>query len=223
MVKYVKALILGDIHGSLKYLSHIRMVLDSYEYVFVLGDISFDRNRRFFIRIIDGLFHSFNKVVFIVRGENDPEVFLGEVREGIVFEKTYISNSFGVIMIPPLISYDLKIPLETEIAKLEHNICNVCNKVETSILVTHIPPHGLKVDYNPVRGYMGSYALRRIIEDCKPTLTLCAHVHEGRNIVKHGKTVIVNPGPLRRGFYGELYMKIADSGLKLFSVILSRF
>ncbi len=223
MLKYVKALILGDFHGSLKYLNHIRTVLNSYEYVFVLGDITFDRNHRFFIRIIDELFHSINNTVFIVRGENDPEVFLDKIKEGIIFEKTYINNDLGVIIIPPLISYDLKLPLETEIAKLEHNICNICNKVKTSILVTHIPPHGLKVDYDPVRGHMGSYALRRIIENCKPTLTLCAHVHEGRNIVKHGKTVIVNPGPLRRGFYGELYMKVLDGGLKISLVVLSRF
>ena len=223
MLKYARALILGDIHGSLKYLSRIREILNSYEYIFVLGDLSFDRNHRFFIRIIDELFGSLKNTVFIVRGENDPEVFLDEIREGIIFEKTYINNNLGVIMIPPLISYDLKIPLETEIAKLEHNICNVCNRVKTSILITHIPPHGLKIDYDPVRGHMGSYTLRRIIEKCRPTLTLCAHVHEGRNIVKHGKTIIVNPGPLRRGFYGELYMKIIDDELELFSVVLNRF
>ncbi len=222
MADFIRALAIGDIHGSLKYLDPLRRIMEKYEYIFVLGDISFDRNYGFFIKIINELFTSLKNKVFIVRGENDPEKGLDNVKKKFIFERTYIDDKLAVVAIPPLISYDLLTPLETEIAKFEHEVCNIRKEVEMLIMVTHIPPYGLKVDYNPVKGFMGSYALRRIIEKCQPTLTLCAHAHEGRNIVKYGETLIMNPGPLRRGFYGELYIRINNKP-KLFSVVLSRF
>ncbi len=52
--------------------------------------------------------------------------------------------------------------------------------------------------------------MRKLIEDIKPLVVLCGHVHESRGIDKLGSTVIVNPGPLASGYYA--IVSVSDDG-----------
>uniref|UniRef100_A9A8Y0 Metallophosphoesterase n=1 Tax=Methanococcus maripaludis (strain C6 / ATCC BAA-1332) TaxID=444158 RepID=A9A8Y0_METM6 len=60
------------------------------------------------------------------------------------------------------------------------------------ILVSHAPPKDTMADRCDA-GNVGSSAVRKIIEEFKPILCACGHVHESRCIDKIGDSLIVNP------------------------------
>ena len=69
------------------------------------------------------------------------------------------------------------------------------------ILVSHSPPYGTKCDLARGSEHVGSRALRMFLEHNPVLLCICGHIHESRNIDRIGRTTIVNPGPLKNGFY----------------------
>ncbi|WP_252901414.1 metallophosphoesterase family protein [Vulcanisaeta sp. JCM 14467] len=78
------------------------------------------------------------------------------------------------------------------------------------MLVSHYPPYGTNVDKAWNGEHIGSKSVRKLIEDIKPLVVLCGHVHESRGIDKLGSTVIVNPGPLASGYYA--IVSVSDDG-----------
>jgi Icc-related predicted phosphoesterase len=71
-----------------------------------------------------------------------------------------------------------------------------------SILVTHEPPFDTGDDLAYTEEHVGSRAIRSFIELHQPLACFCGHIHEGAGIDRIGNTLILNPGPLRRGGYG---------------------
>ncbi len=47
----------------------------------------------------------------------------------------------------------------------------------------------------------GAGQSREFIEQQQPLACFCGHIHEGQGIDRIGDTLIINPGPLRRGGY----------------------
>ena len=70
------------------------------------------------------------------------------------------------------------------------------------ILVTHAPPYGTKLDRIGNSKSIGSTSVRSIIEKMQPIVAISGHAHESRAIDTIGKTHLVNPGPLKDGYYG---------------------
>ncbi|RME52520.1 hypothetical protein D6783_04530 [Candidatus Woesearchaeota archaeon] len=68
---------------------------------------------------------------------------------------------------------------------------------KNGILVVHQPPFGTRIDKLPwFDDHVGSKSIRSLIEQAKPLLCLCGHLHE--TFHEHdriGKTHIINPGP----------------------------
>jgi Icc-related predicted phosphoesterase len=62
---------------------------------------------------------------------------------------------------------------------------------ESSVLVTHVPPYKLQ-DTIFIGSHGGSKELRNIIDQCKPRLVLCGHIHEDPGVTTVGNTTIVN-------------------------------
>lgn len=64
----------------------------------------------------------------------------------------------------------------------------------TEILVSHGPPYGIgdTVCENNERLHVGSKALLKYIDEYRPRLVVCGHIHAGRGIYQRGKTLIVN-------------------------------
>ena len=54
---------------------------------------------------------------------------------------------------------------------------------------------------------VGSLAVRRYIEEKQPILSIHGHIHEDRGIDILGETVLVNPGPLKDGYYAEALLE----------------
>ena len=62
---------------------------------------------------------------------------------------------------------------------------------ETSVLVSHAPPHGLQ-DKVFLGMHAGSKELREIIDKYEPRLVLCGHIHEDPGYTKINNTIVVN-------------------------------
>ena len=61
------------------------------------------------------------------------------------------------------------------------------------MLVLHSPPQG-HCDSAGDDTHFGSPALLRAIEEKRPRLAVCGHIHESRATSKLGRTLVVNPG-----------------------------
>jgi len=78
---------------------------------------------------------------------------------------------------------------------------NECLQKAGTVIVSHVPPSGTKVDMAFIGGHAGSRSFSRFIIDTRPLAVFCGHIHEGRGVDRIGNTVVVNPGPARRGYY----------------------
>jgi len=85
------------------------------------------------------------------------------------------------------------------------------------VLVTHSPPYGLDVDFTGTK-HIGSKAIRSFIERFQPILVSCGHAHEGRGIVKIGRSTVVNAGPARNGYCASIELKSDDVKVELLTL-----
>jgi uncharacterized protein len=96
-----------------------------------------------------------------------------------------------------------------------------------AIFMIHVPPHDSGLDTAPIldenlrptvsagdvlRGPVGSTAVRRIIEEHQPALTIHGHIHESGGERHIGQTVAINPGS--EANHGILRGYLVDIGPK---------
>ncbi|NJE31041.1 YfcE family phosphodiesterase [Thermococcus sp. 18S1] len=75
------------------------------------------------------------------------------------------------------------------------------NYRDGDVILSHVPPKDTNADRVHSGLHVGSPTLRGFIERKEPPLVLTGHIHEARSVDRIGGTVIVNPGPLFRGYY----------------------
>ncbi len=110
-----------------------------------------------------------------------------------------------------------KTPRETSEEELEGRLRGLAGQVrdpERAVFAFHVPPAGTTLDVcpeidadfavvthmgNPVMHHAGSRAVRTVIEDAQPRVSLHGHIHESRGAAKVGRTLSLNPG----SEYGE--------------------
>jgi Icc-related predicted phosphoesterase len=108
-------------------------------------------------------------------------------------------------------------PRECDEDALEERLRSIVAGVKDptrAIFNFHVPPHGTSLDVcpeideefrvvtvmgNPVQIHAGSTAVRSVIEEFQPMVSLHGHIHESRAAVQLGRTWAVNPG----SEYGE--------------------
>lgn len=103
--------------------------------------------------------------------------------------------------------------LEPSEEELESGILAGYEKVKSSkvkIQVTHNPPYNTKMDMIGSGAHVGSNAVRTLIEELKPTVAVCAHIHEARGVDVLGQTKLINAGKFAEGYCGLI--EIDDSG-----------
>jgi uncharacterized protein len=100
-----------------------------------------------------------------------------------------------------------------------------------AVFMIHVPPHGSGLDTAPIldenlrptvsagdvlRGPVGSTAVRRLIEERQPLLSIHGHIHESGGERKIGSTLCVNPGSeANHGILRGYLIDIGDSGIDL--------
>ena len=99
---------------------------------------------------------------------------------------------------------------DDKLEKILFDLAEKLTKPEKSIFNIHAPPYGTNIDYAPLLdeemrpvlkpggGYemvnVGSHAVRKVIEEYQPILSLHGHIHESRGFHKLGRTLALNPG-----------------------------
>jgi hypothetical protein len=69
------------------------------------------------------------------------------------------------------------------------------------VVLAHFPPRDTALDHTLFGRHVGSAALRSFIENTRPNLVLCGHIHEARGIDQLGPTTVVNCGFAAVGQY----------------------
>jgi hypothetical protein len=73
------------------------------------------------------------------------------------------------------------------------------SELRRKVVLSHQPPRGAQ-DKVYSGEAVGSLSLRRFIDDFRPQLLICGHIHEDRGLAKLGQTTVVNVGEMRRGY-----------------------
>ena len=81
--------------------------------------------------------------------------------------------------------------------KIYSTLKKLCAGEKNIVLCTHLPPLGTKIDFASRGVHIGSSAVRKIIEEFRPLLHLCAHCHEAFGEEKIGKTLCINSGAVK--------------------------
>jgi Icc-related predicted phosphoesterase len=100
-----------------------------------------------------------------------------------------------------------------------------------AVFMIHVPPHDSGLDTAPIldenlrptvsagdvlRGPVGSTAVRRVIEERQPVLSIHGHIHESGGERKIGTTLCVNPGSeANHGILRGYLVDIGDDGIEL--------
>lgn len=89
---------------------------------------------------------------------------------------------------------------EEQILETLENAYAKVDETKKLVLVSHAPPYNTRLDTASLGKHVGSMAIRKFIEDKRPILAMCGHIHEARGVDRLGSTIIVNPGPASRGY-----------------------
>lgn len=116
---------------------------------------------------------------------------------------------------------------EDELLARLHALAQQVRDPSRAIFMIHVPPYDSGLDTAPIldenlrptisagdvlRGPVGSTAVRRIIEEYQPVLSVHGHIHESGGERKIGKTVCINPGS--EANHGILRGYLVDIGRK---------
>ena len=195
---------LVDIHGAEKPLSLIIKALKDMrpDIIIVGGDITDFAPLTTAERILRMIEDRVNSPVYFVPGNCDDPALLNWEGKNIynLHSRKY---EVGDVELAGLGGSN-KTPFHTNIEWTEEEIRRILEKIgvgERTVLVTHCPPHGTKLDKAMKIKHVGSKELRKYIEQRQPKLVLTGHIHESTGMDKIGKTTIVNPGPAKRKRY----------------------
>jgi Icc-related predicted phosphoesterase len=205
----MKILCVSDIHGDLDGVVEVRnyLIQKSIKTVFLLGDYTAgfkDLNRNtvdveYTINILGG-----NAKVYALPGNCDHPQVLGIFEENKVNFHEKVVELDGMKFIgmggsPPTPFGTPSELSEDEIYKRLTALFMEAGKGEIG-LVTHFTPKDTACDAIPSGAHVGSTALRRVIEERQPLLSVVGHIHEsGGKEDKIGRTTVMNVGPLSHG------------------------
>jgi Icc-related predicted phosphoesterase len=205
----MKILCIADIHGFLDGLGDVKDYVgkNNINTIFLLGDYSagfedLARNRRETEQILDELSEA--SMVYAIPGNcDDPKVIgIFERKNANMHERVIVLDNVSFIGLGGSNSTPFGTPIEMDEDYIFKKLSGMLDeaKTERKVLVTHFPPKDTECDNIPGVGHVGSPSLRRVIEENRPDLCVCSHIHEGAGKSDAiGKTRIINVGPLASG------------------------
>lgn len=110
-------------------------------------------------------------------------------------------------------------PSEGEIELGLEKAYNDIKMIGTKVQITHAPPIRTRLDVIVSGAHVGSTAVRTFIEEHKPDVAVCSHIHEGRGVDEIGKTKLVNPGRFPEGYFGLVEIDDSRITTKVISLI----
>ncbi len=216
-------LAISDLHGSTHKALNNYLNENKIDLIVIAGDITHFGPAELAEDILNEI-SSYDIPVVAVPGNCDPQGVSSQLDNSkainIHGKSTAIKNvgicGFGGSNLTP---FDTPLEFgEIEIFEELDKIMVEMKDQDIKILVTHAPPLNTNADKLPGGGHVGSESIRKIIEDYKPNINICGHIHEAQSIDHIGETVILNPGQIMDG--GACLVKIDDETNKIDSKII---
>ncbi len=211
----MKLLAVSDIHGRRSIVQKLveNSLKDPPDLIVVAGDLS-NGSFREAIAVLEIFRKSRIKTVFVPGNMDPPSLLTHKDNNDITMNVHLRVVSIDEIIIAGIGGSNIT-PFNTfiefgeeEIKKMLDEIASKINNedIKKLVMVTHVPPYETSVDKVFTGSHVGSNALREFIELKQPLVLITGHIHEARGIDKLGSTLIVNPGPLFRGYYAVIYI-----------------
>tara|TARA_Y100000296_G_scaffold38235_1_gene44297 strand:+ start:553 stop:1149 length:597 start_codon:yes stop_codon:yes gene_type:complete len=173
----MKILTFVDMHGSLKDLKKLEKKAKKVDLIICAGDISMFSDKLFyFMQQID----SFGKPVMIVHGNHESSEEMKGLAK-MLNNTRFIHNTVFQVSKDCVIfgwgggGFALRDRKFEKSAK--NKFKKYCNKKYKTILLTHAPPYGTKLDIVYYE-HVGSKSIFEFIYKNKPTYVVCGHIHD---------------------------------------------
>jgi uncharacterized protein len=195
----------ADIHGDASHIQRVFKQEHHADLVLLLGDITNFGKREAAEKVVSVIDH-YNVQTLGVHGNCDYDSVLEYMRERTMSLHSHCVIWNGVAFLG--VGYSLPCPGRTpgeisdeSFSKFLASAAGELSPGFPSILVTHEPPFNTSADLAYTDEHVGSRAVREFIEQKQPLACFCGHIHEAAGLDYIGNTLILNPGPLRRGGY----------------------
>ncbi len=222
-------LVISDIHNDVENIMNYtdKLMLFDFDVIVCPGDFTDYNLPKGFTRIdiakliIEEL-RSLKKPLLAVPGNQDKELIPLFEEEGIsIHGRGKIINNigfygFGGAKTPFSTSLE---PSDEEIMKGLERAYKDVESAKIKVQVTHVPPARTKVDVLYTGASGGSEAVRKFIEEKKPQVAICAHIHEARGIDEIENTKIINAGRFPEGYCGLVSIKDNNVSAKIINLI----
>lgn len=199
----MKILAISDIHSEDEVLDKLKSAVVSHEYecLVIAGDITHNGPVSFAHDLIYDLELIGMKTYAVVGNMDPPEVLakLEGADSSIHLKKVSIGGGWSLAGFGGSLAGGAHTPTEFTEEEIYKGLSSLAIDSKT-ILVTHAPPQGVETfDITDKGVAIGSKSIRRIVEEKKPAVLVCGHVHETQGIARLGETIIVKLGPAYEG------------------------
>lgn len=195
----MKILVFADLHDDDFALEKLKEISKNYDYIFICGDIS-GNNTYVAKKIVENFPNA-----YIIPGNNENSEIL-EILKGMknfahkrVFKfENYKLIGFGYSNLTPF-----KTPGELSEEKIYEELSSLPIDNNT-ILLLHVPPYQIFDNVKDMN--VGSTSVRKVIDEKKPLLVICAHIHEHSGFAKVSNSFILKVGAAIKWKYATLYL-----------------
>lgn len=222
-------LVVSDIHNDVENIMNYtdKLTLFDFDVIVCPGDFTDYNLPKGFSRIdiaklIVEELKSLGKPLLVVPGNQDKDLIPFFEEEGIsIHARGKIVNEVGFYGFG-----GAKTPFSTSLEPSEEEITAGLKKAyedvkdaKIKVQVTHVPPARTKVDVLYTGASGGSEAVRKFIEEKKPALAICAHIHEAKGVDEIESTKIINAGRFPEGYCGLVSIKDGNVSAKVVNLI----
>lgn len=217
----MKILVVADLHGSATAEKNLAKLLEKkYDCLLLIGDLT-EFGPPEVAESILSVAESFGVPTLSVPGNCDPKEIL-EVLDKHGTNLHGKCRKIGDLIFVGLGGSNVtpfKTPFELTENEIYEELSVLLEGIKGQwILVTHAPPFETKLDELPSGMHVGSKSIRRIVEERQPIFLACGHIHEARAVDRLGRTVMVNPGPISKGFAAEALVAGEEVKVELLQV-----
>ncbi len=192
----MKILAAGDIHGDIGLVKKLseKAKKEKVDLVVLCGDMTYAEQS---LKNLIGPFKGSAKQVLLIPGNHETVATVD------FLAKLYgIRNLHGYSVVYDDVGFfgagGANIGLfqieDSEMFSLLKKAFNGVKNAKKKVMVTHVHPSGSKMEHF-TKFFKGSDAVRKAIDEFKPDILLCSHVHEAEGIEeKIGNTLVINVG-----------------------------
>lgn len=212
-------LLLSDLHNRVKGLEHIAK---GFDVALLAGDITNFGGVEKADQILSILERNCRVVLGVVGNCDPPEIRDMLQSRGFLLDEQVVDiDHFCLVGIggtEPAAFNRQKEYQHSNFGKILQKIKSSIPSGKPLLFVSHQPPLGTSVDEFAPEQHTGSLAIRDFIQETSPILALSGHIHEARTTDKLGNTILVNPGPFKKGFYAKAEIEGTYVSVELLSI-----